>query len=455
MADIFFELNASARDVGVHASLDATSWKELEILDPRGRQVVEVKPRGGARQIGLTELFFEGEEPSLREVPFSRFLALFPQGRYIFRGITTDNQPLRSTDSLTADLPCPVRLTTPAADGRVSLDALTVRWTAPSGTYEPDRQFCRSRDSIRLSGFQVVVEIAKEERDFLREFSVVLSPRARQVRVPAQFLREAARFPDTILKVEVLALERSGNKTITEQPISAMPGFAPPRPATDALDAAQAPRADVDVEMVPMRAVARRCERDAEVAARRRGDCAQEAALRAIAPPARGDRDGAAASEREARDVQRPSVRVQADPPGVAGHPPAGVAAEVSDGCDAAAHVGRSRPPGVRPRNPTRRRAWRNSSRAAGRSARCPRRAPSPACRRRTARVRAPPRRWPPPAWRQALPCRRGQRGGRASRCRAGSAARRRRPQGGSRGRERPLSRRTRLRQVAHYRLDP
>jgi hypothetical protein len=216
-ADIFFELNATARDVGVHVSLDAGSWKELQILDPRGRKVIAVEPEGSAERIGLTELFFEGEEPSLREVPFSRFLALFPVGSYVFRGRTTGNQLLRSTDRLTADLPCPVRLTSPAADGRLPLDGLTVRWTAPAGTYDPDRQLCRGRDRVRIAGFQVVVEFVKEERDFLREFSVILSPGARRVQVPPQFLREGARFPDTALRVEVLALERSGNKTITER----------------------------------------------------------------------------------------------------------------------------------------------------------------------------------------------------------------------------------------------
>jgi hypothetical protein len=35
-ADIFFELNATAGDVGVHVSLDAERWKSLQITDPRG-----------------------------------------------------------------------------------------------------------------------------------------------------------------------------------------------------------------------------------------------------------------------------------------------------------------------------------------------------------------------------------------------------------------------------------
>src|SRR5687767_5786963 len=69
-ADIFYELNATDGDVGVHVSLDAESWRELRIESPRGQEIIEVEPQGSLQRIGLTELFFEGEEPSLEEVPF-------------------------------------------------------------------------------------------------------------------------------------------------------------------------------------------------------------------------------------------------------------------------------------------------------------------------------------------------------------------------------------------------
>ena len=230
-ADIFFELNASAGDLGVHVDLDAESWKQLLIEDPRGRRVIEVRPLGNAARIGLTELFFEGEEPSLEEVPFRQFLNLFPEGRYVFTGRTIGNQLLRSTDPLTAALPCPVRLDAPETDGNVSLDRLRVDWTAPPGTYDPDRKVCSARDPVSLTGFQVIVEFIKEERDFLREYSVILSSGTREALVPPQFLREGLRFPDTTLLIEVLALERSGNKTITEQTWTCNGGTCRPDPA--------------------------------------------------------------------------------------------------------------------------------------------------------------------------------------------------------------------------------
>jgi hypothetical protein len=106
-ADIFLELNATDRDVGVYVSLDAESWRELRIEGPGGQRVIGVSPRGNLGRIGLTELFFEGEEPSLGEVPFARFRSLVPTGTYTFLGRTTEGEPLRSTEPLSAELPCP------------------------------------------------------------------------------------------------------------------------------------------------------------------------------------------------------------------------------------------------------------------------------------------------------------------------------------------------------------
>ena len=113
IANIFFELNSTAGDLGVHVSLDGESWKILRVQDPQGREIVELEPKRGAKTIGLTELFFEGSEPPLVDVSFARFLELFPQGNYRFFGVTTGNQLLRSTDPLTPELPCPVKVVSP------------------------------------------------------------------------------------------------------------------------------------------------------------------------------------------------------------------------------------------------------------------------------------------------------------------------------------------------------
>ena len=67
-ADIFFELMPRPGRRR-HVSLDAE--RGSRITRPR---ILRMEPQGSAAQIGLTELFFEGEEPSLNRVPFRRFL---------------------------------------------------------------------------------------------------------------------------------------------------------------------------------------------------------------------------------------------------------------------------------------------------------------------------------------------------------------------------------------------
>jgi hypothetical protein len=213
-ADIFYELNATDRDVGIHVALDAESWRELRIADPAGRTIIEVEPDGHLKEIGLTELFFEGEEPSLDEVPFARLRSLFPEGDYVFRARTTDSQELRSTDPLTAELPCPVTVVSPAEGQAVPPAEVVVSWQPAPGVFDPDAGECDTGEDVGLVGYQVIVLLENEEAGLRREFLVDLPPGATRVPVPAEFVEEGARVEGTEFALEVLAVEDSGNKTI-------------------------------------------------------------------------------------------------------------------------------------------------------------------------------------------------------------------------------------------------
>ena len=217
IANIFFELNSTAGDLGVHVSLDGESWKELTIKDPLGRSIMDLEPEGSAAKIGLTELFFEGSEPPLVDVSFARFLKLFPPGAYVFNGKTTGNQLLRSTDPLTAELPCPVRVVSPPEDQKVDPDKVVIRWQAAPGVFNPDTNICRKSQDVGLASYEVIVEIVNEAKGLVRHYTVELPPGATEVPVPREFIKEGLRFPGTEFKLEVIAIEDSGNKTITER----------------------------------------------------------------------------------------------------------------------------------------------------------------------------------------------------------------------------------------------
>jgi hypothetical protein len=213
-ADIFYELDATAGDLGVHVALDAESWRDLRIADPAGRAIVGVEPEGDLKEIGLIELFFEGEEPSLEEVPFARFRSLFPEGDYVFLARTTDNQELRGTDPLTAELPCPVAVVSPA-EGEVVLPAeVVVTWQPAPGVFDPDTRECDTAEEAGLVGYQVIALLENAEAGLRREFLVDLPPGAAGVPVAAGFVEEGARVEGTEFALEVLAVEDSGNKTI-------------------------------------------------------------------------------------------------------------------------------------------------------------------------------------------------------------------------------------------------
>jgi hypothetical protein len=82
IARVFFEYNSSANDLGVHVFLDGEDWKRLRIVNPNGRTIFEVEGKGPYRELGLTELFFEGAEPNLGDVPLEELLEQFPAGEY-------------------------------------------------------------------------------------------------------------------------------------------------------------------------------------------------------------------------------------------------------------------------------------------------------------------------------------------------------------------------------------
>ena len=162
IANIFFELNSTAGDLGVHVSLDGESWKILRVQDPQGREIVELEPKRGAKTIGLTELFFEGSEPPLVDVSFARFLELFPQGNYRFLGVTTGNQLLRSTDPLTPELPCPVKVVSPPPDKPVAPDQVVIRWEPAPGVFNPDSGICKKNQDVELASYEVIAEVFNE-----------------------------------------------------------------------------------------------------------------------------------------------------------------------------------------------------------------------------------------------------------------------------------------------------
>jgi hypothetical protein len=194
IAKIYWEYNASANDLGVHVSLDAEDWRRLRVLKPNGRAVFEVEGRGAYRELGMTELFFEGAEPSLDDFPLAGLLERFPEGKYEIKGLTVDGTHLESEVMFSHAIPAGPTVSAAVGPG----DSLVISWTPvtspPSGF--PNKP-------INIVGYQVIVDL----------FQVTVPATTTSVTVSPEFVASLA---SGVQPYEVLAIEASANQTLTE-----------------------------------------------------------------------------------------------------------------------------------------------------------------------------------------------------------------------------------------------
>ena len=82
VADLFFELNNSAGDLGIHAEIDGGPWTSLEVEGPGERKLLSIVSKSRLRTQGLTQLAFESAEPPFSELDPADFFRRFPEGEY-------------------------------------------------------------------------------------------------------------------------------------------------------------------------------------------------------------------------------------------------------------------------------------------------------------------------------------------------------------------------------------
>src|SRR5215207_10051127 len=159
-------------------------------------RIVDVKTRGRVKRYGLTELFSESSEPPFERFPLSRFKQLFPAGRYRFAGTTIEGRRLVGAARLSHDIPDGPEITSPAAGASIPRDGLLAAWKPVA-----------ERGGIDITGYRAIVE----REDPLRVFSADLPASVTAVTIPREYLE-----PGTDYKLEVQAIEASGNQTLTE-----------------------------------------------------------------------------------------------------------------------------------------------------------------------------------------------------------------------------------------------
>ena len=212
-AKLIIEYNFTDGDIGVHGAFDDDGWKVLCVFDPSKEPLLIVGPRDQLKRLSMAGIFFESREPPIDEFSFADLRRRFPEGRYRVRGATFDGRILVGSALFTHDVPAAPDITAPelfpepeqAARHPISQNGLRVRWGRVTQTV--------GGGPIEITGYEVIV--TKEEFDDPHGFSqpiydVHVPPFVTSLPVPERFLQA-----DTVYEVEVLALERSGNQTIS------------------------------------------------------------------------------------------------------------------------------------------------------------------------------------------------------------------------------------------------
>src|SRR5687767_13068282 len=213
-ARLYFELNHTDGDLGIHSLIDGDAWKRLEIDDPNDVRMLDVLVRGRLRKQGLTEVFFESAEPRFDELAPKAFFKRFPEGVYDFSGRTLDGQELDSEVALSHILSAPPEnirgSEVPAAencdaDPLPSVNApVTIGWDAVTRSHPQ----IGKQGAVKIEHYQLMVE---REEPTLLIFSVELPPDLTKFTIPDEFIALGDAF-----KFEIIAKATNGNQTAVE-----------------------------------------------------------------------------------------------------------------------------------------------------------------------------------------------------------------------------------------------
>jgi hypothetical protein len=228
-AEIFFELNNTDGDLGIHALIDGEAWRSLKIVGPDERGLLDIRVKSRLRRQGLTELFFESAEPPFDELAPARFFSRFPEGVYEVEGLTLDGQEMESEAEIEHAMPAPAAPTInglpmavqcddeePGYDATETTAPVTISWPEVT-TSHPDANGggagVQPPIPVEIHNYEVVVEVDLEVdgEEFTSVIHVELPPGVRTVMLPDEFVALSDEF-----KYEVLARAESFNQTAVE-----------------------------------------------------------------------------------------------------------------------------------------------------------------------------------------------------------------------------------------------
>lgn len=212
-AELYVELNDTDGDLGLHGLVDGGPYRVLKIRAPKG-SLMNVSAKGGLKTQGLTELFFESEEPGFDELTPEEFFERFPAGTYTYQGKGLESgEKFESEVELSHVLAAPAGGVTvsgnpPAANCDamvlpVGTEPVVIAWDAVTTSHPTIGE----AGPVTIAEYQFFVETLDE--------SVVvggkLLPTTTVFTVPPEVTADGGTF-----KYEIIARTDTGNNTATE-----------------------------------------------------------------------------------------------------------------------------------------------------------------------------------------------------------------------------------------------
>ena len=225
-AQLYFELNHTDGDLGFHGLLDGDAWKSLEIAGPERADgseepvLMSIWVRNALRRQGMTEIFFESEEPSFDELTPAQFFARFPAGIYEAEAVTLDGEEMESELRVSHVMPGPPGGITingknsarncDAANLPVVTEPVTLDWNPVTKSHP---SVGTPNVNVTVLSYEVVGEIEREgKKPEVLVFSAVLPRNVTEFVFPDSFTA----LVEDEMKFEIVTKLTNGNQTAVE-----------------------------------------------------------------------------------------------------------------------------------------------------------------------------------------------------------------------------------------------
>lgn len=210
-AELYFELNHSASDLGIHSSIDGGAYNELEIYSPKKQTTLRLSASRTLARQGLTQLFWESAEPTFDQLSPPAFFNRFPEGKYRIKAESNGGGKLTATVNLSHVMAAPAsNITVSGVPAAVNCDAPNLPLVSAPVVIEWD-PVVTSHPTVGKAGPVTISRYEFFTEQGVVKFGVTLLPTTTSFQVPPEVLTTGGQF-----KFEIIARTSTGNNTAIE-----------------------------------------------------------------------------------------------------------------------------------------------------------------------------------------------------------------------------------------------